>query len=74
MLEKHLARDPSAGPLCHRYVPTIADCCLVPQVFNGRRFDVNFDGLTRTMAAFDACMEHPAFQKAQPSGCPDNEA
>ena len=52
----------------------MADCCLVPQVFNGKRFDVDFGGLTRTMAAFDACMRHPAFQKAQPSNCPDNEA
>jgi hypothetical protein len=26
------------------------------------------------MAAFDACMKLPAFQKAQPSSCPDNEA
>ena len=54
--------------------PTLADCCLVPQIFNGRRFDVSFDGLTRTMAAYDACMALPAFQQAQPSRCPDNEA
>jgi maleylacetoacetate isomerase/maleylpyruvate isomerase len=26
------------------------------------------------MAAFDACMKHPAFQQAQPSSCPDSEA
>ena len=47
---------------------------LVPQIFNAKRFNVNFDGLPRTMAAFDACMALPAFQKAQPSACPDNEA
>jgi maleylacetoacetate isomerase/maleylpyruvate isomerase len=47
---------------------------LVPQIFNGQRFKVNFDGLPRTMAAFDACMQLPAFQQAQPSACPDNEA
>jgi maleylacetoacetate isomerase/maleylpyruvate isomerase len=46
----------------------------VPQVFNGKRFEVDFGGLTRTMAAFDACMRLPAFQQAQPSSCPDNEA
>jgi hypothetical protein len=34
----------------------------------------DFSGLDRTMAAFEACMRHPAFQKAQPSNCPDNEA
>ncbi len=58
---------------CYGDAPTLADCCLVPQVFNGRRFDVNFDGLPRTMAAFDACMRLPAFQQAQPSSCPDAE-
>jgi maleylacetoacetate isomerase/maleylpyruvate isomerase len=46
----------------------------VPQIFNGKRFDVSFDGLPRTMAAFDACMALPAFADAQPSRCPDNEA
>jgi maleylacetoacetate isomerase len=58
---------------CYGDTPTLADCCLVPQIFNGKRFDVNLDGLPLTMAAFDACMKHPAFQQAQPSNCPDNE-
>ena len=71
--ERELARLP-AGTYCYGGTPTLADCCLVPQIFNGRRFDVDFGGLPRTMAAFDACMAHPAFQKAQPSACPDNEA
>lgn len=53
--------------------PTLADCCLVPQIFNGQRFNVDFSGLPRTMGAFEACMKLPAFQKAQPSNCPDNE-
>lgn len=58
---------------CHGDVPTLADCCLVPQIFNGKRFEVNLDGLPLTMAAFDACMKLAAFQQAQPSNCPDNE-
>ena len=70
--ECELARLPAAT-YCFGDAPTLADCCLVPQIFNGRRFDVNFDGLPRTMAAFDACMALPAFQRAQPSSCPDNE-
>jgi len=74
--ERELAQLPrqAQGRYCYGDAPTLADCCLVPQVFNGRRFDVDFSGLERTMAAFEACMQHPAFQKAQPSGCPDNEA
>lgn len=54
--------------------PTLADCCLVPQIFNGQRFNTDFSGLTRTMAAFEACMKLEAFQKSQPSACPDAEA
>ncbi len=71
--EKQLMQLP-ASVYCYGNTPTLADCCLVPQIFNARRFDVNFDGLPRTMAAFDACMALPAFQKAQPSACPDFEA
>ncbi len=59
---------------CHGEAPTLADCCLVPQIFNARRFDVKLDGLPLTMAVFDACMALPAFQRAQPSNCPDHEA
>ncbi|WP_048440864.1 maleylacetoacetate isomerase [Caenimonas sp. SL110] len=71
--ERELAQLPPST-YCYGDTPTLADCCLVPQIFNGRRFDTDFSGLDRTMAAFDACMKHPAFQKAQPSSCPDNEA
>ena len=53
---------------------SLADCCLVPQIFNARRFDVNLDNLPRTMAAHDAGMALQAVQKAQPSSCPDFEA
>ncbi|NML45884.1 maleylacetoacetate isomerase [Ramlibacter sp. G-1-2-2] len=71
--ERELQQLP-ASTYCYGDQPTLADCCLVPQIFNGQRFNVDFGGLTRTMAAFDACMKHPAFQQAQPSACPDNEA
>ncbi len=56
---------------CYGDTPTMADCTLVPQIFNGQRFNVDFSGLTRTMTAFDACMQLKAFQDAQPSQCPD---
>jgi maleylacetoacetate isomerase/maleylpyruvate isomerase len=56
---------------CFGMAPTLADCLLVPQIFNAKRFNVNLEGLPRTMAAFDACMQLKAFQDAQPSSCPD---
>jgi maleylacetoacetate isomerase len=70
--ERQLAALPPST-YCYGETPTLADCCLVPQIFNARRFNVNFDGLPRTMAAYEACMALDAFQKAQPSACPDNE-
>jgi maleylacetoacetate isomerase/maleylpyruvate isomerase len=70
--EGQLAALPQ-GRYCFGDTPTLADCCLVPQIFNGKRFNVNFDGLPRIMAAFEACMALDAFANAQPSRCPDNE-
>jgi maleylacetoacetate isomerase/maleylpyruvate isomerase len=71
--ERQLAAGP-ASLYCHGDTPTMADCCLVPQIFNAQRFKTPLDGLPRTMAVFDACMALPAFQAAQPSACPDAEA
>lgn len=71
--ERELARLPESK-YCYGETPTLADCLLVPQIFNAKRFNTNLDGLTRTMKVFDACMAHPAFQKAQPSNCPDAQA
>ena len=71
--ERQLNQLPTAT-YCYGETPTMADCCLVPQIFNAQRFNVSFDGLPRTMAVYEACMALPAFQKAQPSSCPDFEA
>jgi maleylacetoacetate isomerase/maleylpyruvate isomerase len=70
--EKQLNHSP-AGRFCHGDSPSLADCTLVPQIFNGKRFNVDFTGLDKTMAIFSACMELAAFQQAQPSACPDFE-
>ena len=71
--ERQLAQLP-ASRFCWGDTPTLADCCLVPQIFNGQRFDTDFSGMPRTMAAFDACMALDAFKQAQPSACPDYES
>ena len=70
--ERQLAQGPRST-YCFGDTPTLADCCLVPQIFNGQRFKVNFDGLPLTMGAFEQCMKLEAFQRAQPSACPDFE-
>jgi maleylpyruvate isomerase len=73
VLEKHLARDPSAGPLCHGYVPTIADCFLVPQVFNAQRHAVDVSVYPNITRIYELCNKLPAFVAAQPSNQPDAE-
>lgn len=70
--ESHLRQAP-ASVYSHGDAPTLADCLLVPQIFNARRFDCDLSALPRTLAVFDACMRLPAFQQAQPSACPDFE-
>ncbi len=56
--------------------PTLADCCLVPQVVNGRRFGLDYATLDipLTLAAYEACMQLEAFQRALPDRCPDAES
>jgi len=73
VLEKHIARDPSAGPLCHGYLPTIADCCLVPQVFNAQRHGIDISAFPNIARINAACVDMPAFVAAHPSNQPDAE-
>lgn len=75
--ERQLNQLPASvatSAFCYGDTPTLADLCLVPQIFNARRFAADLTGLPRTMAAFDASMALPAFQQSQPTACPDNEA
>jgi maleylacetoacetate isomerase len=71
--ERQLEQLP-ASVYCYGDSPTLADCCLVPQIYNAQRFNVSLEAFPRTMAVFEACMALPAFQKAHPSACPDHEA
>ena len=67
-------RDAATGAFCHGDTPTLADCVLVPQIFNAQRFHCRLDHVPTVMRVFEACMARPAFQAAQPSSCPDAEA
>lgn len=71
-LEADLARGP-AEKFCYGDAPTMADCCLVPQVFNARRYDSDLGPYPTVMRVFDACMKLEAFDRAQPSKQPDAE-
>ncbi|WP_295135924.1 maleylacetoacetate isomerase [uncultured Reyranella sp.] len=63
----------SAGVFSHGDHPTMADMCLVPQVFNATRFKVDMRRYPTIQRIYDACMKHPAFDAAQPSKQPDAE-
>ena len=58
---------------CHGDSPTMADCCLVPQIFNARRYNSDLAPYPTVMRIFDACMRLEAFDRAQPSKQPDAE-
>jgi maleylacetoacetate isomerase len=71
-LEADLGRD-GGGKFCHGDSPTMADCCLVPQIFNAKRYDSDLAPYPKVMRIFDACMQLEAFDRAQPSKQPDAE-
>ena len=68
-LEAELASN--KGRFCHGEAPTMADCCLVPQIFNAKRYQSDLAPYPQTMRVFEACMQLEAFDRAQPSKQPD---
>lgn len=72
-LESHLAGSAETGRFCHGDTPTMADCCLVPQVFNALRFNVELAQFPTIARIYAACNELPAFIAASPSEQPDAE-
>jgi maleylacetoacetate isomerase len=71
-LEAELAR-PGSGSFCHGDGPMLADCCLVPQIFNAKRYNSDLAPYPTTMRVFENCMKLDAFDRAQPSKQPDAE-
>ncbi|MGH8110883.1 MAG: maleylacetoacetate isomerase [Rhodanobacteraceae bacterium] len=73
-IEAVLAAGGQAGRFCEGDAPTLADCCLVPQVYNARRFRVALDPYP-TIARIDAaCKALDAFRRAEPEAQPDAPA
>ena len=61
------------GPFCFGAAPSLADLCLVPQLYNARRFGVDLSAVPRLLSVEAACAELPAFQAAAPERQPDAE-
>jgi maleylpyruvate isomerase len=51
--------------------PTFADCCLIPQVYSARRYEVDIERFVRILAVDARAARHPAFQAAHPDRQPD---
>ncbi len=68
-VERQLAAQPAR--FCHGDTPSLADCVLVPQIFNAQRFKCRTDHVPQVMRVFDACMKLQAFEKTRPEACPD---
>lgn len=72
-VEALLAGDPRTGVFCHGDVPTLADICLVPQIFNAQRFKARLDHVPTVMRIHEHCLTLPAFAGSVPSLQPDAE-
>ncbi|MFN3764254.1 MAG: maleylacetoacetate isomerase [Aliihoeflea sp.] len=72
-LEAVLANDPQTGRFCHGETPGLADICLVAQVANNARFNVDMSPYPTISRIRDACMELSAFADASPARQPDAE-
>ena len=57
---------PATGEFCHGDRPTMADLCLVPQVYNARRWDVDLSACPRIVAIDRRCAAIDAFRRAHP--------
>jgi maleylacetoacetate isomerase/maleylpyruvate isomerase len=71
MLESYLKREQRAAKYSYRDTITMADCCLVPQVFNAKRYECDVSSYPTIMRIFDECMKHDAFASTQPAKQPD---
>src|SRR4051794_134593 len=63
----------ASGPYCFGTQVTLADLCLVPQVFNARRFKIDMAKYPKLAAVDTACAKLPAFDQARPENQPDAE-
>ncbi|MGE5202490.1 MAG: maleylacetoacetate isomerase [Acidobacteriota bacterium] len=73
-IEQRLAHERATGRFCHGDAPGLADCCLVPQVMNAKRYpSFDLEPYPTIMRIFEACRAVPAIERAFPEKQPDAE-
>lgn len=71
--EELLTDNPSTGLCCEGDDPTIADCCLIPQLYNARRFELDLEPYPRILGIEAHCLSLAAFDSALPENQIDYE-
>ncbi|MDY7116071.1 maleylacetoacetate isomerase [Halomonas sp. SSL-5] len=70
-LETILTAEAGTGDFCHGNLPSLADICLVPQVYNAERFECDLSAYPTIQRITANCRALPAFQQAAPEAQPD---
>ncbi len=70
-LEALLADSPATATFCHGDTPGLADCCLIPQLVNARRFDTPLQAFPTLLRIEASCLALEAFARAAPAVQPD---
>lgn len=70
-MESLLTADSRTGDFCHGDHPTLADVCLVPQVYNGEKNKLDLSRYPTLRRIYRSCQALPAFQAAAPETQPD---
>lgn len=70
-MEAMLSDNPATSEFCDGHAPSMADCCLVPQLYNARRFGVDLSPYPTLQCIEAACLALPAFDAARPERQPD---
>lgn len=72
-IEKILANDTRVGQFCYGDTPSLADCCLIPQLYNAQRFKVDLTNMPTLQRIQANCLALPAFALAAPEQQADAE-
>ena len=70
-LEGLVSNNPATSKFCHGNQPTLADLCLVPQLYNARRFEVDLSAYPNLVRIDETCRAMDAFANAAPERQPD---
>ncbi|MDH3589970.1 MAG: maleylacetoacetate isomerase, partial [Gammaproteobacteria bacterium] len=66
-----LLQDRETGKFCHGNSPTLADVCLIPQIYNARRFECDLEHYPRIRRVEANCLALEAFDATRPELQPD---